>query len=169
MTEFFRKHRFNIIVGAIVTVMALYLYVHYRTAPQLDFSQYTIRNLDGKEVRMESFSGKTVFLNFWATWCPDCVREMPSIVSVMQQLDSSRVVFLFVSDESPEKIRSFDERKKFPFRYYTISKPLPEIGIHAIPTTYIMNKKGEVVFEKVGGTDWSQPDKINMLKSLTGQ
>lgn len=144
--------------------LAIHLYLKYRVAPGIAFSDLPLKTMNGAPARISDYQGKVVFLNFWATWCGDCIREMPSIISAQQQLKNEPVVFLFISDESAEKVAAFEARKQFGLNYLLTEKKLAGLDIHAIPTTYLIGKDGKVKFSKVGSADWNSPDLVERIR-----
>jgi thiol-disulfide isomerase/thioredoxin len=103
---------------------------------------FTFETLDGKEVSLEDYNGKIIMLNFWATWCPYCVEEMPDLEDIAQEEDV--VVLAINSGESRSTIQSFidengldlpivvDEEGYFSRKFY----------VNSLPTTYFINEEG---------------------------
>ncbi|ANB61065.1 TlpA family protein disulfide reductase [Anoxybacteroides amylolyticum] len=115
---------------------------------------FVLKTLDNKTVRLSELRGKTVILNFWATWCPPCQQEMPDLEKFYNDYKSS-VEFLSVnltSQDSREKVASFIEQYGiiFPVVLDTKGKILKLYNIQMIPTTYILDKNG-VIRKKVLG------------------
>jgi thiol-disulfide isomerase/thioredoxin len=157
----------NIALLLIVISAVGYLYVKYRVAPDLTFSRLQLETADGQAVDMNQFKGKVVFLNFWKTWCGPCVQEMPSIEKAKEMTDSTKIVFIAVSDEENSKIAAFCNRHGYSFHIYKSKVAFEELGINTFPTTYILNKDGERVMDKIGGADWSDASMINYFKQLS--
>ncbi|TND09942.1 MAG: thiol:disulfide interchange protein TlpA [Bacteroidetes bacterium] len=144
--------------------IAVNLYFKYRVAPDIAFPTLKLKTMDGAEVKISDYRGKVIFLNFWATWCGDCIREMPSIIKAQEQLKNDSIVFLFVSDETAEKVKAFDERKGYGLNYLLSAQTMHELEINAIPTTYLIGKDGKVKFTKVGRDEWDSPDMIGRIR-----
>lgn len=124
---------------------------------------------DGQRLPLSSLKGRVVFLNFWATWCPPCIAEMPSIQKLYTSLKGNdKVVFLLVDvDGDFRKSQRFMERKKLSLPLYAPAGPLPESLLgQSIPTTVFLDKKGKIVFRHEGGADYSQPDVAAFLEKL---
>ncbi len=109
-------------------------------------------DLEGNAVDMRTLKGKVIFLNFWATWCPPCLAEMPEIVALYERTPPEEVVFLMISvDKDVEKLRKFAEKKAYPFPVYRLAGGLPaSFEASTIPTTYVVSPLGKVVVHKVG-------------------
>lgn len=130
---------------------------------QIGLKEIKLETLDGKTIDMQSLEGKTVFINFWATWCKPCLQEMPSIEKAKQELTDPNIVFLFASNEEPEQILSFKERRKFDFDYVRVTN-FESLNIQALPTTFIFDPKGQRIFSETGYRDWSTPENKNIIQ-----
>lgn len=108
--------------------------------------------LNGDPTSLNAFRGKVVFLNFWATWCPPCIAEMPNIQSLYEDIGSGDIEFVMVSlDDELEKANSFIERKGFTFPVYKLNGAKPRVySSTLIPTTYIISSDGKIVLEHQG-------------------
>lgn len=112
---------------------------------------------DGNTFTLSSLKGKVVFLNFWATWCPPCRAEMPSINSLYKQYKADKnVVFLTVdTDGNYKKAKRFIEKQQYELPVYTADSRIPaELLGKSIPTTIIINKKGQIVYKQEGAADY---------------
>jgi len=132
---------------------------------------------DGKDMSFsEMTKGKVVFVNFWATWCPPCRKEIPDIIKLNKALKEkgSNVVFIGIGldrgDDANEKLTSFINSSKFNYPvYHESTGKLADAfgGASSIPTTYIISKKGEIVDKIVGMRSYEDFDnaiKMAMLK-----
>jgi len=116
-------------------------------------NDFTLLDLEGKEVSLHDFEGKIVVLNFWATWCPPCRAEIPDFVETYNEYKDKGVQFLGVSDDDVKSLNDFI--KEYEINYPTLldgSKDtiMGKWGITAIPTTFVLNGSGEVFFNQVG-------------------
>ena len=128
---------------------------------------FTVQDADRK-VSLHDFLGKTVVLNFWATWCPPCVDEMPSLVKMQASL-KDRVVVLAVSvDEDERSYRTF--LKKNNVDLLTVRDPQQKsnelYGTFKFPETYIIDRNGVVQRKFIGPVDWTRPDVVEYLNKL---
>ncbi|MFV1884821.1 MAG: TlpA family protein disulfide reductase [Balneola sp.] len=125
--------------------------------------------LDGDRTSLSEFEGKTIFLNFWATWCPPCIAEMPNIQKLYEQLENEeKIVFVMLSlDEDPEKARAFMERKEYSMPVYFLAGRQPGVyNSTVVPTTYIISPEGNIVVEKRGMAKYNTDEFRNFLLSL---
>lgn len=119
-------------------------------------------NADGKDIILGDFKGKPVFLNFWATWCPPCIAEMPSIKELYNEYKDD-VAFVLVSNESTEVVNSFFEKHDYSFPVYSLSGDVPAIfETSTIPATYLIGTKGRLLISKTGAAKWDS----GKMKSL---
>ncbi len=115
---------------------------------------------------------KVVFINFWATWCPPCIAEMPSIDKLYGEFrDHEQVTFLMVDvDNDRTKSQNFMDKRKFSLPVYTPSGPIPSSFMSgSIPTTLVLDKKGKVVFKHEGMTDFSNKKFKAFLSKLAAE
>ena len=135
---------------------------------RLDASGYNwvVSDLEGNTHSFTEFKGKVVFLNFWATWCPPCRAELPSIQELYEQY-GDRVAFLLVSSESNEAVSSFVAKKGYDFPVYTVAGGVPGLLYsQSIPATYIINKNGGLVLVKRGAVAWDGDKTTSLIDNL---
>ena len=113
---------------------------------------FVLVDTQGQRVPFSTFEDKVVFVNFWATWCPPCVAEMPDIQGLYEEMDRGNIAFVMISlDDSFQKAKDFVERKDFDFPIYQLASPLPQVyESTAIPTTYVISPQREIVVAKSG-------------------
>jgi len=139
-----------------------------RGAPQL--LDFTLDDLAGNKVKLSSFQGKVVLLNFWATWCPPCRAEMPSMEKLFQSLrDNPDFVFLAVdSQEDPKTVKTFIEKNKyhFPVLLDENGAVTAQYSVRAYPTTYVIDRQGRVVGGIIGAHEWGTPETLSSITKL---
>lgn len=97
---------------------------------------------------------KVVVVNFWATWCPPCIAEMPSLNKLHQDYND-KIVILFVSDEDNETLLKFKQKHDYNFPVYHALTDLPKVfNVTSIPRTFVIDKKGNIVVDKTGAANW---------------
>jgi len=131
-------------------------------------SQIKLTDLEGKEVDLTEFEGKTIFVNFWATWCRPCIQEMPSIAALQTQLAGKNIEFFFASDEEVDKIQKFMESRKMTLNFVRVENP-ESLGIQALPTTFIFDGEGNMVYSEVGFKKWDEPATVEMVTKLINE
>ncbi len=107
------------------------------------------KSTDGKSVSLADFKGKVVLLNFWATWCGPCRQELPVIAALQEKYKDRGLVVLGVAgDETPEPVQKFLESSPLPFtNLYTTKEIVETYGIKALPTSVLIDKNGQIVFD----------------------
>ena len=136
-------------------------------ATKADFSMQLV-NSKGEKVSMEQYRGKTIFINFWATWCPPCVAEMPGINKMYNDIDKDKIEVLMVSfDQKFEKAIQYKSKNAFDFEIYAPAAAIPRMyDSPSIPTTFIIDSKGNLAFTHKGMADYNRADFKEFLKSL---
>lgn len=118
---------------------------------------FTLQDLNGNPVSLRDLRGKVVFLNFWATWCPPCRLEMPTMEELHKEFDSQGLTILAINfRESPEEIKTFFKQHHLTFTTL-LDKEAEVFGLYqawSLPTTYLVNKNGEIVGRVIGYRDW---------------
>jgi thiol-disulfide isomerase/thioredoxin len=127
-----------------------------------------LENPDGTPFDASAVRGKTVFLNYWATWCGPCRAEMPAIQRLFDRTRDLGVVFLVVSDEKPGKIAEYLKKNAFTMPVYRSTKGRPPgFETSAIPATFILAADGRVAFSHVGAAGWDDDSTLTFLRSLS--
>jgi thiol-disulfide isomerase/thioredoxin len=133
--------------------------------PDEPLAQLKLTDLDGKPLNLADFAGKPVFLNFWATWCAPCVSEMGSIEQASKQFKND-IVFLAVSNESPALIRSYVRKNNFTFSFARLEGSYLDAYVVALPTTMLLDRKGNLVEDIEGFRNWSSANSMEKLNAL---
>ncbi|MCW3088207.1 MAG: TlpA family protein disulfide reductase [Sediminibacterium sp.] len=138
------------------------------TQKQTEITNIHLTDLNGEAVNLEKYKDKTVFINFWATWCKPCIAEMPSIESAQRKLSGQDIVFLLASDESMEQVKEFSDGRGYKLNFVRIDN-FEEQNIQALPTTFIFNPAGRLIFSEMGSRNWDDPGNINLITNITKQ
>ncbi|MBW7848130.1 MAG: TlpA family protein disulfide reductase [Bacteroidales bacterium] len=116
---------------------------------------WQLRDANGREIRLGVLKGQTILLNFWATWCPPCIAEMPDLQELYIN-KSDRITFVLVSNEKAETINSFMEKKGFTMPVYQeLSETPPDFATGSIPTTWVISPEGKIIIRKTGAAKWN--------------
>lgn len=131
-----------------------------------DIAKIILSDLRNQPVDLNTYLGKTVFINFWATWCKPCLQEMPSIESAQSQFKNQNVIFLLASNEEVNQIESFIKKHNYTFQYVHLEN-MEELGIQALPTTYIFNSEGKLKFSETGSRQWDDAASLDLITKIT--
>lgn len=138
-----------------------------------DFNEEILfKSMEDEVIELSDQKGKVVFINFWATWCPPCIAEMPTINKLYSNFrENGKVVFLMVDvDNNPVKSQAFMNKRKFDLPVYTPASPIPSSYLEgAIPTTLVLNKYGKVVFKHEGMGDFSNEEFKTFINELIAE
>lgn len=137
--------------------------------PPFVFQDFKVIDLSGAEKTRAVVKGKIALLNFWATWCPPCKEEIPSIERLSQMMKGKKFeVFAVSVGESPATVKAFAAEQKMTFPIYLDPKNAltRTYASQGIPTTYILDKDGRFIAGMVGGYAYDSPDMVALLSEL---
>ena len=157
----------RVFVGRLLSTSAAVL----KTELQLPVENYDWQLVDvtGNEFNFENTKGKVVLVNFWATWCPPCVAEMPSLQGLYDDYND-RVVFMFVAKDKVAKVSAFMAKKGYTLPVYYSKSEAPSIlTSKTIPTTYVIDKAGKIIIAETGAADWNSDKTRKILDQLLAE
>lgn len=128
----------------------------------------TFSDLDGNPLALADFQGSKVFLNYWATWCAPCIREIPAINRAEAALADEGYVFLLASDEDLEQIRGFLAEREFEGRFIKLNGFFSTQGVEAVPSTVLYGENGELLQTWLGAYEWDSPEMLAELRAAAG-
>ena len=135
---------------------------------QIVLENYDWNLIDGNGVafNFEQTKGKVVLVNFWATWCPPCIAEMPSLKELHNDY-SDKIEFVFVSNESSKTINQFLRTNGYNFKVYNSLSRYPEFfDVSSIPRTYLISKTGRIIIDKSGVANWNSKKTRKIIDEL---
>ena len=140
-----------------------------RIDEKLTVPTFTLRDLNGKEVRLEDYRGKIVFLNFWATWCLPCRKEMPSMEKLYSEFKDRDFTMLAVDlREEAKKVMAFKERFKlnFPILLDSDGRVGRKYGVWSIPITFLIDREGFLIGVALGARNWASKGAFELIDHL---
>ena len=132
--------------------------------------EFKLKDVNGSEVSLASYKGNVVLLNFWATWCPTCTEEMPSLNKLSRQLKNRKFSVIAVStDRSVTDVKDFVKTHPLDFtvlvdRGLSVSRSLYKVFV--LPTSFLIDKKGVIVERYYGEEDWVGTEMVRKIESL---
>tara|TARA_R110002111_G_scaffold26397_2_gene57130 strand:- start:3908 stop:4516 length:609 start_codon:yes stop_codon:yes gene_type:complete len=132
----------------------------------VSYANFQLKSDANTTLNFEATKGKVMFINFWATWCPPCIAEMPSLQALYNDYNND-VEFLFITSDDFEVAEKFKTEKGYNFAVYnTLSQVPTELSTTTIPRTFIINKRGEIVVDESGAIDWNSEKVRSQLDQL---
>jgi len=134
---------------------------------------FTLKDLKGMEVNLKEFRGKVVLLNFWATWCPPCRKEIPSMVELYKRYKDKGVEIIGVNldkiDRSGVEKFNSEYNINFPILLDPSGRVAALYGIVALPTTLLLDRKGKIRTRVTGGVDWITQENLQKIETLLAE
>lgn len=134
------------------------------TAPELPNMQ--LEDAGGQSHNLQAFKGKKVFVNLWASWCPPCKAEMPSIERLYKSVDADKAAFILLAlDDKFETSKDYVRSARLDLPVYFAQGDLPQLfQVDGIPATFIFDENGILVQQIVGGRDYDTDEFRAMLQ-----
>jgi thiol-disulfide isomerase/thioredoxin len=132
-----------------------------------DAPQFTITDSQ-RTVSLNQFQGKPVVLNFWATWCPPCIQEMPSLVQLQKQLGDKVTILAVSEDDDDNAYKQFvrDHNVDLLTVRDTRQKTNGLYGTTGFPETFVIDRSGKIVRKFIGPQEWTSPEIVDYLKKM---
>lgn len=130
------------------------------------YTDWTLKSDVNTTLNFADTKGRVVFINFWATWCPPCIAEMPSLQELYTDYND-KVLFLFVTSDDFEIVEKFKQKKGFNFEVYNSLNEVPDVlSFRTIPRTFVINKNGKIVIDEASSINWNSQNVRNKIDQL---
>ena len=133
-------------------------------------ADFNLMNMQGEQVTLSQYHGNVVILNFWATWCPPCREEMPSMERLYQKYKGRKLVMLAVNVEENGKKSVSQFLKKTPYSFPILLDNHGVVqntyGVFRFPESFIIDRNGVVVKKIIGGRDWTSDSTVKLIDFL---
>lgn len=117
--------------------------------------EWQLIDLEGNEINLSNSKNEVILINVWATWCPPCIAEMPSLQELYNDY-KDQVDFYFVANDKPEAVKKFLAKHKYNFPVFMQASNAPnQLQSNSLPTTFLIDKKGNIVVSKTGAANWN--------------
>lgn len=122
---------------------------------------------DGKAVDLATYRGKVVLINFWATWCPPCRQELPSLSRLKKRFGTETLeIFAVNVGEDAETVFDFIGNPAFPVLFDRDSKAMTNWSVKVVPTTVLVDRQGRIAFRAIGGREFDDADIVALINQL---
>ncbi len=144
------------IVLALLAGWGIRSFIHKTYPPKMGFNAAELITVDdNKKITINDYRGNVVIVSCFQTWCSDCAGETPVLNQLATNLNSDKFKIIYITDEGSNKLKAFRSRLPSDKILFTYSaKKLASLGIHVYPTTFLLNKSGDVIKTKLEGYDW---------------
>lgn len=185
--NFIKKHIWNIIFGLFIAILVfnpfgLGLDIKSKITRLLSFSPSVTneaerkslssynwnikKNNEAESIDFNKFKGKVVLVNFWATWCPPCVAEMPSLQNLYNDY-GDKIEFVLLANDEKAKVDAFLRKNAYSMPIYFEESNTPDqFKTSSIPATFLIDKKGNIVIDKKGAADWNSRKTREIIDKL---
>jgi thiol-disulfide isomerase/thioredoxin len=180
------KHRFTSLQASVAGLLAALLLLvlsaeaiaedelshsFARIDPPRSVANFSLPDMDGELHTLQDYRGKVVLINFWATWCPPCRREMPALEALHQKLGDQPFAVLAVNQwEDADHVFAYmgdlNVFPSFPILFDPESRVSADFGVKGLPTSFLLDKQGRVVFRAVGGRAFDHPEVEQTIRGL---
>ena len=142
-----------------------------RLSTPIQAPDFQLEDMDGEKYSLQSYRGKVVILNFWATWCPPCRREIPSMEALHQAFRDEAFAILAINEwETEDHVFAFmgqlPVEPGFPILLDLDSEVATNFGVKGLPTTLLLDPQGRIVYRAVGGRDFDHPEVKKTIRAL---
>lgn len=166
-----RGGRFILVAGLLISLsLGTYSASAGRQAAGKSVPNLELPTLQGKSISLKSLRGKVVFLNFWASWCPSCRMEMPTLEKIHKRFNDRDLAVVAVSIDAGGKKSVLPLLKKlgltFPVPIDPNQKVMDRYGVTLIPTAFIIGRNGEIIGKAIGPKDWDGENGRRILEKL---
>jgi peroxiredoxin len=130
---------------------------------------FTLPSTDGRQVSLQQYRGKVVFLNFWATWCIPCREEMPALERLHQTYQAQDLAIISIDlKESADQVKAFLQKHNlsFPSLLDQNGSVFRDYLVVGMPTTYLIGRDGTILARGVGGRDWTRAEALQLIQEL---
>jgi len=128
---------------------------------------WTLVNLDGTKVALSEFKGRVIYLRLWATWCLHCREELPSIQRLYETLKDQNVAFVVATHEDEAIIKQYVSKYQLRLPIFRYEGSIPAVfKSKRLPVTFIIDRKGGIVYEHVGAAKWDDESVVKFLGGL---
>jgi thiol-disulfide isomerase/thioredoxin len=159
------KKIYTVLIITICALIGMYFFNKYKVAPKIDIVNLEVVDENSAPFDIKTLKGQKVIVSFYASWCGDCLKEL-KIINSIKDSKLKDVTVLAITDETIDKLIDFKTKKQYPFTFLKLNKSFNDLKIYSIPTVYLLDTKGEIVYEHIGYINWEDESTLKHLTSL---
>ena len=125
-----------------------------------------LTDLNNNEFKLENYEGNVLIVNLWATWCKPCVAEFESLEKFKKKVIGKKIKIVAISNENKDKIKAFIEKRNFDLEFIKLNGDLTYFNAYSLPTTIILDKKGNESFRIASGIDFTSNNFVDKILAL---
>ena len=139
-----------------------------RSEPAVTATEFTLMSSDGTDIKLSDYAGQFLLVNFWATWCPPCVKEMPALDNLHKHFVESNFKVLGVhAGPALATVKTFLEKNTVQFDIVIDKKmELSSWGVTGLPTTFLVSPDGKIIYKAVGEREWDSDNMIQFIQAI---
>ncbi|MBC7426229.1 MAG: TlpA family protein disulfide reductase [Bacteroidia bacterium] len=153
-----KKHILRATIIACAAFALSWYLINYKLAPTLPAYETKLINENGINISISDFKGNFVLISYFQTWCGSCIQEIPDIIELQNWAGNENLKVIFVTDEGIEKTEKFKLKFAPGLDFYQSAKSLKSTGVNVFPTTYLLDKEGNVIKSKLEGYNWNNEE-----------
>jgi peroxiredoxin len=147
-----------------ILAVVLWFYKAYKTVPSLPLYETVLVNEAGESINPSDFKGKYVLVSYFQTWCGSCIQELAGFDALQMKVGKDKLKVMVISDEEMKKVLRFKEKYCNTLDYYHSVQTLNDMNIRIFPTTYLLDKSGNVILSKINYFDWDSEEVVGLIK-----
>lgn len=150
------------------TIVIVYFIISiYKNRTQhFSFNQVDIEDFQGRKVSLDAFQGKYVLIDVYGTWCIDCIKSLPGLLSMYEVLKKEGWEVVGLNNDEISKTEEFIKHRRVNFPCFHLVPNYKRLGIYSIPTYFVLDRQGHVVFRSSNQYDWTKEENIDMLRKI---
>lgn len=135
------------------------------------YDKLQVTDIEGNSVDLNKYKGGMVLVNFWATWCPPCIKEMPSMQRLQEQFEADKFQIIAINmGQSTTTVESFLMEQSFQFDLPVyldeMGRAFTELKIEGMPSSFLIDAEGKLVETIVGAREWDHPENVKALQAV---
>lgn len=146
-------------------LVGVFFYKRYHIPPAVDIPAIAVTDLRGQPASLGAYSGRPLFVSFFATWCGPCMKELPDLAVLHDQLSDRHLTVVCISDDPVEKLQALDILYGGRLVFLHVQS-LHDVGIYTYPTNYIFNAAGSKIYSQVNAENWGSDVMISKVRSM---